>query len=234
MTHQLQDTTITGGIMSSALKFQNNDDLAFFGKVNASISHELKNILAIISEAAGLLNDLTEMATKGKSIELEMLRTCSNDIVEEIQRGFVTIKQMNTFSHSTDDLFKRVNLNDVLDLMINLASFLSFACKVRFDPPHEGAPMVLTCPFRLQNLIYQALVFAFESVGPDGEIQVSIHPEDNGGARIAFAGLGSKHDRPFPSEQAQQIADSIGAEIRVIGDFQAVDIVVPENIENST
>ncbi len=43
--------------MNSPIEFQNNEDLVFFGKVNASISHELKNILAIISEAAGLLND---------------------------------------------------------------------------------------------------------------------------------------------------------------------------------
>ena len=84
--------------MDSTIDFKNNDDLAFFGKVNASISHELKNILAIISEAAGLLQDLTAIATKGQKIELEMLNTCSQDIVEEIQRGFTTIKQMNTFS----------------------------------------------------------------------------------------------------------------------------------------
>ena len=217
--------------MNSAIEIQNNEDLAFFGKVNASISHELKNILAIISEAAGLLNDLTEMATKGKRIELEMLRTCSNDIVEEIQRGFATVKQMNTFSHSVDDLFKRVNLNDVLDLMINLAGFLSFAGKVRFDPCKEAAPTVLTCPFRLQNLIYQTLVFAFESAGSEAEIQVSIHPQKNGSARIAFTGLGSMPDRPFPSEQTLRIADSIGTEIQVTGDLQEVDIVVPEVIE---
>jgi hypothetical protein len=143
--------------MNSAIEFQNNEDLAFFGKVNASISHELKNILAIISEAA----------------------TCSQDIIEEIQRGFGTIKQMNTFSHSMDDPLKRVNLIEVLGLMINLAGFLSFAGKVRFDLPEEAAPIVLTCPWRLQNLIYQSLVYAFESVGPDGEIQVSLHPQKN-------------------------------------------------------
>ena len=153
--------------MNSAIDFKNNDDLAFFGKVNASISHELKNILAIISETAGLLQDLTEMAAKGQKIELEMLKTCSQDIVEEIQRGFTTIKQMNTFSHSVDDPLKSVNLIEVLDLMINLAGFLSFAGKVRFDPPQEEASIVLTCPFRLQNLVYQTLVFAFKSVGAD-------------------------------------------------------------------
>ena len=102
--------------MDSTIDFKNNDDLAFFGKVNASISHELKNILAIISEAAGLLNDLTDMASKGGNFEVEMIQTCSKDIVEEIQRGFATIKKMNTFSHSADDPLKRVNLVEVLGI----------------------------------------------------------------------------------------------------------------------
>ena len=218
--------------MNSVIEFQHNEDLAFFGKVNASISHELKNILAIISEAAGLLNDLTEMASKDGNFELDMIQTCSQDIVEEIQRGFATIKKMNIFSHSVDDPLKRMNLIEVLDLMIHLAGFLSFASKVRFDPVEEAAPIVLTCPWRLQNLIYQALVYAFESVGSDGEIQVSLHPQKDGSARITFSGLGTKSARTFPVDQTRQIAASINAEIGMTGDSQVLDILVPQCIES--
>jgi len=214
--------------MDSTIDFKNNDDLVFFGQVNASISHELKNILAIISEAAGLLQDLTEMATMGQKIEFEMLKTCSRDIVEEIQRGFATIKQMNTFSHSVDVPLKSVNLIEVLDLMINLAGFLSFAGKVRFDAPQEEASMVSTCPFRLQNLVYQTLVFAFKSVGTDGEIQIAVHRETNNGARIAFSGLGTNGGLPFPTEETKNIATSIGAEICMADDSRAIDILVPQ------
>jgi signal transduction histidine kinase len=205
--------------------------MMFFGKVNASISHELKNILATISEAAGLLNDLTEMATKGHNFELEMMKTCSQDIVEEIQRGFAAIKRMNTFSHSMDDPLKRVNLIEVLDLMINLAGFLSFAGKVHFDRPQKAAPLVITCPWRLQNLIYQALVSAFESVGPDGELQVSLHPQNNGSARITVSGQGLKDGRKFPENKTIRIAESIGVEIVVSDDTQAFDILVPQFIK---
>ena len=219
--------------MNSTIDFKNNDDLVFFGKVNASISHELKNILAIISEAAGLLQDLTEMVTRGQKIELEMLKTCSQDIVEEIQRGFTTIKQMNTFSHSVDTPLKSVNLIEILDLMISLAGFLSFAGKVRFDPAPEEASIVLTCPFRLQNLVYQTLVFAFKSVGASGEIQVAVHRETNSSARIAFSGLGTQGDLPFPTEETKNIAKSIGAEIRMADDSQAIDILVTQLGENS-
>ena len=216
--------------MNSAIKTQNND-LAFFGKVNASISHELKNIMAIISETAGLLNDLTEMATEGKKIEIETLKTCSKDIIEEIQRGFVTIKQMNAFSHSVDEPFKEVNLIEVLNLMIAISGFLSYACKVRFNPPEEKAPMVLTCPVRLQNVIYHILIFAFKSAGLEGEIQVVIHPEKDGYLGITFSGLESLNAETFPVDKTKQIAGSIGAEILVNQDSQRIEILVPKVIE---
>lgn len=218
--------------MNDMIDFKDNADLAFFGRVNASISHELKNILAVISEAAGLLQDLTEMAAKGQKIEFEMLQTCSQDIVEEIQRGFSTIKQMNAFSHSMDTPFKSVNLIEVLELMINLAGFLSFAGRIRFNPPQEAAPMVATYPFRLQNLVYHTLVFAFKSVGSDGEIQVAVQGETNGRAQITFSGLGTQAGLPFPSAEINKLALSIGAEIRLSDDAQAIDIVVPQLNEN--
>jgi hypothetical protein len=207
---------------------KNNDDMAFFGKVNASISHELKNILAIISEAAGLLHDLTEMLARGQKVDVEMLKTCSQDIVEEIQRGFTTIKQMNMFSHSVDDPIQSVNLIEVLHLMISLAGFLSFASKVHFDPPQKEVSILSTCPFRLQNLVYRTLVFAFKSVGVDGEIQVAVHQETNSSARIVFSGLGIQDQLSFPSEETINIAKSIGAEIRMADNFQAIDILVSQ------
>ena len=216
-----------------SVDLKNNDDLAFFGKVNASISHELKNIMAIISEAAGLLQDLTEMMSKGQNIDLEMLRTCSQDIVEEIERGFTTIKQMNTFSHSVDDPLKSVNLIEILDLVINLAGFLSYACKVQFDPPKDEVLKISTCPFRLQNVVYHTLVLAFKAVGLDGEIQVGVQRQANGGVKISFSGLETGGVRPFPSQETKNIATSIGAEIRIADDSRAIDILVSQFNENS-
>jgi signal transduction histidine kinase len=217
--------------MNNTIDFGNNDDLIFFGKVNASISHELKNSMAIISETAGLLQDLTEMAVKGKKIELKMLKSCSEDIIEEIQRGFAIIKQMNAFSHSVDDPIKKVNLSDVIDLMVALCKFLSFASKVRFDPNPEGASVILTCPFRLQNLIYQALVFAFESTGPDGQIVIGLQPQPNGNVHINFSGLGLSNSRSFASDKTKTIAASIGIKIRETIDLQSFALVVPESFK---
>ncbi len=43
--------------------------LQCFGSISASISHELKNALAIINENAGLLEDLSFMAEKGLPLD---------------------------------------------------------------------------------------------------------------------------------------------------------------------
>jgi len=217
--------------MNNAIEIQNDQDLAFFGKINADISHELKNILAIISETAGLLNDLTVLVEKGKKIDIDMFRTCSQDIEEEIQRGFATVRQMNTFSHSVDTSVKSVNLLDVLKLMINIAGFLSYASKIRVNPTQDAKLMILTCPFKLQQLIYEAIVFAFKATGPGGEIQISVYPDKNGGVRITFSDLGELYDGKFPADKTFAIAASIDAKVFITDDFQSFDILVPDAIK---
>ena len=119
--------------MSNGTEFDRREDLVFFGKINASISHELNNVMAIIAEAAGFLEDLTKIAQKkGDPVQLDMLQTCSREILEEIHRGFDTIQQMNRFAHSVDNDVKQINLTEVITLMIHIAGFLSIAAKVRF------------------------------------------------------------------------------------------------------
>jgi signal transduction histidine kinase len=216
--------------MNDAIEIQDNRDLAFFGKINASISHELKNIFAIISEASGLLNDLAVLAEKGKKIDMGMIKTCSQDIEEEIQRGFATIKEMNTFSHSVDRSIASVSPVDLVTLMVNIASYLSYASKVKINVSDVAEYQILTCPYRLQQLIYQALVYSYRTTGPEGEITVSFHAETNGDVRISFSDLGEKGDAKFPVEEMSTIAGSIHAKVRAVDEFESFDIIFPRAI----
>jgi signal transduction histidine kinase len=204
-----------------------NEDLAFMGKINASISHELKNIMAIISETSGLLNDLMEMADRGKKIETETIRGCCRDIEEEIERGFTTIKQMNRFAHSVDEPVKTVDLKKTLKLMVGLAGFLSHACDIRFDDDLQEGIHITTCPFRLQNLIYRSLVFAFSKAGIHGQVNTVVRPEGSNGARIAFSGFSAPTtDNFFNDASTLNVAVSIGAELAVHADRRGFDILL--------
>lgn len=193
----------------------NIEGLKFFGRVNASISHELKNILAIISETTGFLNDLTELAKQGKDLKLSLIESCSKSIAEEIQRGFTTIKQMNSFAHNVDVPIKETNLGDLLDLTVKLSKFLSFASTVHTPAPDQKMKPVLTCPFLLQNLIYQVLCFAYESVGPEGKVDICFNSKDDNGIHLLFSLPVTMETKDFPTEKIQKSADVLGIAITV-------------------
>ncbi len=213
--------------MNDALNYMNTEGLKFFGKVNASISHELKNILAIISETAGFLNDLTELAKQGKGLKLSLLENCSTSIAEEIQRGFTTIRQMNRFSHSVDLPIMEVDLVETLELMTGLTGFLSFASNVRIENKNKEIKRISTCPFLLQHLIYQILCFTYESAGPNGEIRLHLSTEDDKGILLSFFSSAQMPCEKFPDEKIKKAADALCVEFKPNHSFYELNIFIP-------
>ncbi len=207
------------------------ESLAFFGKINASISHELKNVMAIISETAGLLSDLSDMASTGSPVAPDMLDSCTTSIVEEIQRGFATIRQMNRFSHSIDTPVKTVNLVDVLELVINLSGYLSFVGKPRLKLCKGIKPIALTCPFLLQAIAYQTLVYTFKNAAPGAEITISIQSQDDLAWRIIFSGFNMTELQGFPDSITQRMAESIGVVICWDSTAERLELEVPQTLE---
>ena len=220
--------------MDEGKDFFRYDSLAFFGKVNASISHELKNVMAIISETAGLLGDLSDMASNGTPIKPDMLKSCTGSIVEEIQRGFLTIRQMNRFAHSVDTPVESVNLMDVQDLAITLSGYLSFSGKTNLMPCKGVTPTASTCPFLLQAIVYQALVHAFKNTGPGAEITISFHARDDSAWRIIFSRFLVNKFQEFPDAPTKAMAESIGVAIHFDRTAHRLELEVPLTIESTT
>ena len=55
--------------MNQKAQTSNDKGLRFFGKITASVTHEIKNALATINENAGLMTDYIEMAARGRPLE---------------------------------------------------------------------------------------------------------------------------------------------------------------------
>ncbi|MGA6927645.1 MAG: hypothetical protein WBY88_18290, partial [Desulfosarcina sp.] len=60
------------------------EGVRFFGEMSASISHEIKNVLAIIHENAGLLQDLLMMSEKGLPLSSERLSRLAQSILRQV------------------------------------------------------------------------------------------------------------------------------------------------------
>jgi hypothetical protein len=61
-----------------------NEEMLFFGDVSAAISHEINNRMAVISEKAGLLEDLATRLTQGKEVDPERFGVQSRKILEQV------------------------------------------------------------------------------------------------------------------------------------------------------
>jgi signal transduction histidine kinase len=135
--------------------------LLFFGKVSASISHEMKNVLAIINENAGLLEDLTFAARKGSPIDPERLDRMAGNLTKQIHRADAILKNMSSFAHSVDQFSAQVDLHELAGLVANLAGRPAAMRKVILETVQPPEPVHLTTnPFLLENLVWLCLEYA--------------------------------------------------------------------------
>ena len=190
--------------------------LHFFGKVSASISHEIKNVLAVINENAGLLEDYANMLEKGMSINTERLKIMAGKVIEQIQRADGIVKRLNRFAHSVDNFAMSVDLVEIVTFMSELSYRSASSRGVTLDPGSSDGPVRITInPFFLQNLIWLCLDFAMDTVDEGKTIGI-IAEEIERCARIRFTqlkGLTEIPDDRFPGEREKALLYAIKADL---------------------
>ncbi|MEW6745981.1 MAG: histidine kinase [Planctomycetota bacterium] len=190
--------------------------LRFFGKMSASISHEIKNVLAIINEIGGLLEDLALMAGRGRPVAPERLETVGTKLQQQVQRADRIVKTMNAFSHSVDEKSQAVDLNDVVALVIALAGRFAAMRGLSLVPGARGeAVAVTTAPFHLMHLVWLCLSHGMDAAGESRTVTVTATKSRTGG-EIRFAplqGLAETSAEAFPGAAGQALLAALGAEI---------------------
>ncbi len=192
--------------------------LRFFGKVSASISHEIKNTLAVINENAGLLEDLTLMAEKGMELDPTRVRGLAKKILAQVQRSDGIVKNLNRFAHSIDETGKRVDVEETINFTALLAARLASGRDVTFTTISPEKPIhILTRPFFLKALIFRCLEIAMAA--PDADKTIYLKPETNEAKiQIRLTGMDLKeawNEGGFPTEEDRALLDFLEADIEV-------------------
>lgn len=142
-----------------------NDDLFFFGRISASVSHELKNVLAVINEQAGLLSDLACLAGRGMPLDPERLAMAAECLLKQVRRGDGIIGQFNRFAHTTDTPRREVSLTEIADLVVTLAARQAAMRQVGLETLPGPELRVTTDPFSLCRLVHLLLEGAMTRPG---------------------------------------------------------------------
>jgi len=149
--------------------------LAFVGKMVSSVSHELKNILGIVSQLGGLLEDLLAAARKGETIGHDQLNRIADGVGRAVQRGDDHVKNLHRFSHRLDAQSATGSLNQAVAEVVALCQRLANLKKVRLtaEIPDEVVAMTDRA-FIWQHVIYECLCTALEGTSPDGTVTVRL------------------------------------------------------------
>lgn len=211
----------------------NASELQFFGKMTASISHEIKNVMAIINESAGLLEDYSLMAEKGMPIDPERLKVVSDRVTMQIQRADKIVKNLNSLAHSVDEFYKSVGLRETLELAVGLSVRFADMRSVSLDlQPPSDIPTVITSPFHLLNLIWRVLDFAMDAPGTEKTLGLT-YDADAESVKIRFSGLASLTNAPetvFPAAGEAALLRILGATIHHDTKEGVINLVLPKDV----
>jgi C4-dicarboxylate-specific signal transduction histidine kinase len=144
------------------------EELAFFGAVTASLSHDLNNAIAIIEQTAGLLEDLILGCEGDQAVAKDQLQRIVDRIGKQTKRSAVIVHRLNAFAHSVDEPEREIDLNDLTENVAALANRMTDRRRARLEiRPSNAAPKIQSNPFRVQQAVYCSLKEAL-SQAPDG------------------------------------------------------------------
>jgi signal transduction histidine kinase len=152
-------------------------DLAFLSKITASMTHELKNALAIIQESAGLMSDILSLAQKTPFPHQEKFHKVISTIDQQVRRGVEISTRLNRFAHSMDHPLATIELNHLLDQTAFLLR--RFAQRKKLELTVQASPqeiMVDTDPFRLQMILADGIEHLAELLEPGARLILTARP----------------------------------------------------------
>jgi len=167
------------------------EGLKFFGKMNASISHEIRNTLAVINENAGLIKDLILMSEKGHPLDLGRIAGRVEKVLEQVKRTDIIVGNMNRFAHSVDNTFIKINACEYVEFVVRLSERFANMKEVaiRLELPSDPIK-ITTFPFLFENIIYLCLDQAMQYLKEDKTIIISAHIKDDR-VQFEFRGISS-------------------------------------------
>jgi light-regulated signal transduction histidine kinase (bacteriophytochrome) len=192
--------------------------LDVFAGVSAIVSHDIKNVLAIINESAGLLDDLACMAGEDAGVPTDRIQGVTASIAAQVTRANIIMKNLNRFAHSGDIPVASIHIKETLARMIALTTRKAAARNITLRIECNEAVQLSTQPRIFESLIYQLLITIYEifPAGRDVLIEVETTAE-----QVTFIFTPdestSVNFETFPSQDHTTLAAALHGVIRAEG-----------------
>jgi signal transduction histidine kinase len=191
-------------------------ETAFLGRISAGMTHEIKNVLAIIKESSGLMEDLLALSGDGSFPYREKFQQVLTTIRDQVGRGVELTTRLNRFAHSMDEPVAEVELNDLIGQMALLMQRFARLKKVQLQVVPAAQPItVRTDPFRLQLVLAACVDYLLAQSREGAVIRLEARRD---GRRARLQVVVDRQDLSTPANPAapQRVADQLGAVLQAL------------------
>jgi signal transduction histidine kinase len=207
--------------------------LRFSGSMTASISHEIKNTLAIINESAGLLNDLALLAENGRPLSPERLKTLATSIMGQVQRADDIVRRLNRFAHSAIQPFITTDVREIFDFTVALVARLATMNGATITVAAGKEVQVHIRPFVLENLLWIYLKNLFALTTGNKTVEFGVEDADSHvvisllfGDDVSVAEMGAQ-----VAEEGQPLLLVLRAETSIDAQRNLIHLRMPKKFE---
>ena len=207
------------------------DGARFFGEMTATISHELKNVMAIVNENAGLLEDMVAMNRQGAPFPAERIAKVAQSVSRQIARADDILQAMNRFAHSADHGSEAVDVGETLQFVAKLADRLIIMQGAEFDisTPAKAVTTTTNC-FFLAYVIWHCMAAAMTRLQPGAPIRIIAEATSEGPCLI-FADMvkGEKFPTSVVSSlETEEIFEWLGARLTILPEMGEFRVLLSE------
>jgi signal transduction histidine kinase len=170
------------------MRADDDREVAFIGRITADATHELRNVLAITKESAGLIADIVTSPDHVGTRETDKVLRTVQRIEAQVKRGSELLTSLNRFAHSLDRTADVVDLKSAVREAATLCRWV--ARKGRHDVKVVGddpMPTAVVDVLGFQMAVYAAVECCLEQLPEAGTVTLqAVH--DGGRPSVVFRG----------------------------------------------
>jgi len=207
-------------------------EAAFIGRITAGATHELRNVLAIVKESAGLIADVVDSSDQLGAKRADRLSRAVGRIEAQVRRGSELLTSLNRFAHSLDHAEDEIDLDEATQQVSFLCQRVARQGKhqVEAQPGDAGLTVVVNL-LRLQMALCTAVECCLEDLPAGGTLR--LRPVRHGDRpSVEYSGEAGEEAVPLaPTEAAAwsrlaAVLENLGASVEKVEAAQGFRLIL--------
>jgi signal transduction histidine kinase len=162
------------------------DETRFMGRIAGMVVHDLQNVLAVIKESAGLMDDLMAMTKPGAFKHQDKFQAQVRLIGEQVERAQLLAENLGRLGDAAlADGKERCDLASLARRTVFLSRRQARSRRMEFEVRGEAAELTAE-PLRVMSALHAAMEGCLDSLAEGSKVCLQVEGGGREEARISF------------------------------------------------